>query len=140
VDLNLKRGHSHVDRASITYTPAVHDPSNQEPVESIMGYHNATFLKVYDKLASEFAICDRWFASLPTDTWPNRLYSLTGGSGGAIGTPDTEKVANNFSIPGYSLKTIFEVLQEHGIDWGVFFSDIPFSLIFKGLVQDVETP
>jgi phospholipase C len=29
-------------------------------------------------LARNYTVCDRWFASLPNDTWPNRLMSLSG--------------------------------------------------------------
>jgi phospholipase C len=38
--------------------------------------------------------------------------------------------------PAYDLRTIFEVLQEHGVDWMVFFSDLPFPLVFPRLAQD----
>jgi len=31
-------------------------------------------------LARGYTVCDRWFASLPNDTWPNRLMSLGGTS------------------------------------------------------------
>jgi len=101
-----------------------------------MGYHNHVDLPVYDFLAKQFTICDRWFASLPTDTWPNRLYALTGGSGGLTTTPSDSDVERN--PPGYLLKTIFEVLQGLGVDWIEFFSDLPFSLIFRTLAQDAE--
>jgi phospholipase C len=30
------------------------------------------------KLASEYVVCDKWFASLPDDTFPNRLMALSG--------------------------------------------------------------
>ncbi len=30
------------------------------------------------------------------------------------------------------MKTIFQVLQEHGVDWKVFYSDIPFWFVFAG--------
>ena len=52
---------------------ALHDTRGQEPASAIMGYYDATQLPAYDLLASEVAVCDHWFASLPTDTWPNRL-------------------------------------------------------------------
>ena len=29
-------------------------------------------------LARGYSVCDRWFASLPDDTWPNRLMSISG--------------------------------------------------------------
>jgi phospholipase C len=101
---------------------------------AIMGYHPAAHVPTYDFLAREFMVCDRWFAAIPTDTWPNRLYLLTGGAGTLRTTPTDASVTAN--PPGFSMKTIFEVLQARSVDWKVFFSDLPFSLIFKQLAQD----
>jgi phospholipase C len=50
-----------------------------------MGYYSATHLPVYDHLARQYCICDAWHASIPGDTWPNRLYSLAGRAGESIG-------------------------------------------------------
>jgi phospholipase C len=110
--------------------------SPKEPASAIMGYHNASHVPVYDMFAREFAICDQWYASIPTDTWPNRLYFLTGGSGGMINTPSDADVESD--PPGYTLKSIFEVLHGAGIDWNVFYSDVPFALVFKTIAQDAE--
>jgi Phosphoesterase family len=35
---------------------------------------------VYDHLAEEFAVCDRWFSSVPGSTLPNRLFLVGIGS------------------------------------------------------------
>jgi phospholipase C len=101
---------------------------------AIMEYHTAAQVPTYDFLAREYTVCDRWFAAVPTDTWPNRLYSLTGGAGGLYTTPTDADVTAN--PPGFSMKTIFEVLQARAVEWGIFFSDLPFALIFKQLAQD----
>jgi phospholipase C len=50
---------------------------------SVMGYHDAADVPVYDHLAEEFAVCDRWFASVPGPTLPNRLYALCGVAAGS---------------------------------------------------------
>jgi phospholipase C len=111
---------------------------NVSPVSpgAIMGYYDQNELPVYDFLARHFLVCDKWYSSLPTDTWPNRLYTLTGGSGGMIETPADADVPTN--PPGYSMKTLFEALQEHGVEWNVFFTDLPFPLVFRKLVQDAS--
>jgi phospholipase C len=44
----------------------------------VMGYYTYRELPVYDYFAHNFLICDRWFSSVPSSTWPNRLYSLVG--------------------------------------------------------------
>ena len=39
----------------------------------VMGYYDGADLPVYDHLAEEFAVCDRWFSSVPGATLPNDL-------------------------------------------------------------------
>jgi phospholipase C len=41
-----------------------------------------TVVPVLASLADEFAIMDRFFASHPGPTWPNRLFTLCGTSAG----------------------------------------------------------
>jgi len=43
-----------------------------------MGYYTSKDVPVYDHLARQYCVCDRWYASIPGDTWPNRLYAYTG--------------------------------------------------------------
>jgi phospholipase C len=44
----------------------------------VMGYYDAADVPVYDHLAEEFAVCDRWFSSVPRryvaqpPVWPVR--------------------------------------------------------------------
>ena len=45
---------------------------------SIMGFHTGANLPVFDRLARDFAIGHRWFASHPGPTFCNRFYELTG--------------------------------------------------------------
>jgi phospholipase C len=52
---------------------------NDMPVPwRVMGYYTHLELPVYDYFAQNFLICDHWFSSVPSATWPNRLYSLVG--------------------------------------------------------------
>jgi hypothetical protein len=39
-------------------------------------------LPVVFTLAKEFALCDRWYASMPGPTWPNRIFAHAASSGG----------------------------------------------------------
>jgi phospholipase C len=119
---------------TVQFTTTVTYPWQVEPANSIMGYYDGTALPTYNFLAQHYTICDRWFASLPTDTWPNRLYALTGGSGGLDTTPSGSGVASN--PPGYTLETIFEVLQQRSVDWKIYYSDLPYALIFQRPAQD----
>jgi phospholipase C len=105
----------------------------EDPGEA-MAYYAGDQLPVFEALAERFAICDQWYCSIPTDTWPNRLYALTGGSGGMNEGPPTSEVESR--LPGYSLTTVFEVLQGAGVDWGIYFSDLPFELVFTNLARN----
>ena len=66
---------------------------------------------VINQLARSFAVSDRWFASVPSQTWPNRAFIHTGSSDGHI---------NNDNYELYDIPTIFNVLESQGKSWGVF--------------------
>jgi phospholipase C len=53
---------------------------------SIMGMYAAETLPVLSGLAKGFAVCDGWFASVPTQTFPNRAFAVAGTS---LGYTDT---------------------------------------------------
>jgi len=80
----------------------------------VMGYYNAEDLPVYDHLAREFCVCDRWFSSVPGATWPNRLYSLAGRAAG-----DREDV----DPPLYNVPTVFRFLDQRRVDWRFYSFD-----------------
>jgi phospholipase C len=46
-----------------------------------MGYYGGKDLPTYDFLARNYCVCDAWHSSVPGDTWPNRLFALTGREG-----------------------------------------------------------
>jgi phospholipase C len=43
-----------------------------------MGYYTSKDVPVYDHLARQYCVCDGWFSSIPGDTWPNRVFAMTG--------------------------------------------------------------
>jgi phospholipase C len=51
---------------------------------AVMEYYTAKQVPVYDHLAEQFCVCDRWFCSVPGATWPNRLYAVTGTAAGSL--------------------------------------------------------
>jgi phospholipase C len=46
----------------------------------VMGYYDKRSSYVFDFFARNFAICDKWFSSLPASTQPNRLMAMSGES------------------------------------------------------------
>jgi len=92
----------------------------------IMGYYPLGFLPALHALAREFTVCDRWFSSLPGPTWPNRFFALTGTSNGRVNMPgDGEHTVDAKGWFQQNQPTIFDRLTEKGINWKVYFHDIP---------------
>jgi phospholipase C len=71
-----KRNGGFVENFAATHPAA--DPS------AVMEYYTAKQVPVYDHLAEQFCVCDRWFCSVPGATWPNRLYAVTGTAAGSL--------------------------------------------------------
>jgi phospholipase C len=77
----------------------------------VMGYYNAADVPVYDHLAREFAVCDRWFSSVPGATWPNRLYAICGRAAGR-----RDDLPHNLP-PLYKQPSFVRHLDAGGITW-----------------------
>jgi phospholipase C len=54
----------------------------------VLGYQEAEDVPVYDYIARNFVVCDRWFSSVADATWPNRMYAMTGGTAPRAMVPD----------------------------------------------------
>ena len=82
VDLQIGGGKMDGFVTSFAETLAHNEVQDADPGR-VIGYYNANDVPVYDHLASEFAVCDRWFSSVPGATWPNRLYAICGRAAGS---------------------------------------------------------
>jgi phospholipase C len=92
----------------------------------VMGYYQLDFLPALHRLACDFTICDRWFSSVPGPTWTNRFFALTGTSNGRVNMPGDGE--HTVDLPGWFQQdqpTLFDRLTQKGIDWRVYFHDIP---------------
>jgi phospholipase C len=79
------------------------------------------------KLALEFGVCTRWFASVPGETWPNRNFLHAATSDGET----------NIYPRFYDNTTIFELLEGVGKSWHIYHDDTPQVWAFPALW---ETP
>jgi len=70
---------------------------------------------VLGTLAREFAVCSRWFCSVPGETWPNRNFAHAATSDGLT----------QIEIRPYTNRTIFELLEDHEVDWRIYYDDTP---------------
>jgi phospholipase C len=86
-----------------------------------MGYWQRADLPFYYSLASVFPLADRYFASVPGPTYPNRRFLIAATSMGMTGD----------SIPSLTAHpengTIFDKLHEAGVTWKDYYS--PWSLV-----------
>lgn len=92
------------------------DATKNDPsvAKQIMESYTPAQLPVLNTLAQQYAVCDAWFGSCPCQTWPNRSFVHTGTSNGRV---------NNGLVPNpfdFDLPTIFNVIEERGVSWGVY--------------------
>ena len=69
-------------------------------------------------LARAYAVSDRWFSSVPTQTNPNRAFSLCGTSLGR------EANANLRALEQFDVPTVINRLADAGKSWGLYYEDI----------------
>src|SRR5215831_2625604 len=117
--------HEEWDGGTMTgFTAANVDPADPSGART-MGYYRAGDLNYYYKLYKNFAMGDRYFASVLSQTFPNRFYLIAGTSFGHI--------RNDFGT--YTQPTIFGQLQAAGISWKIYNSQFSVSLIDFAEVQ-----
>ncbi|GAA1877130.1 alkaline phosphatase family protein [Streptantibioticus ferralitis] len=88
---------------------------------------------VLSRLALEFAVCTRWFCSLPGETWPNRNFLHAATSDGEV----------DIDLRAYTNRTIFELLEEEGTTdhartWHIYHDDTPQVWAFRRLWDTPE--
>lgn len=66
-------------------------------------------------LAKSFAVCDRWFASAPCQTWPNRWF---------VHAATADGYENNDPPHIPDVPTIFNRLEDAGQTWKIYFHDM----------------
>lgn len=89
--------------------------SNAGKVLKCFGAQN---LPALHTLAREFALCNKWFSSVPGPTWPNRFFFHCATSGGYLDN----------ALRDYTMRTIFQNLSEARVNWRVYYHDVPQSL------------
>jgi phospholipase C len=104
-------------------------PNDPYPVGQ---FYESAQVWMMDFLAKNFCACDRWFASLPASTQPNRLMSMSG-----------------YTLREYSTNNLFEDqenmaydwLDAQGVSWRVYSEGFPFFAlmpkVLKRVISDV---
>jgi phospholipase C len=85
-----------------------------------MGYYDQDYLNYYYYMASQFALSDRWFSPVASESIPNRLATMTGGTTqGLVWDP-----GKNDNLPQLFIETIFYELDNANpvVSWKIYYS------------------
>ncbi|KAJ7566009.1 hypothetical protein O6H91_02G084600 [Diphasiastrum complanatum] len=96
---------------------------------AVMSGFKPELLPVHTALAMEFAVFDKWFASIPTSTQPNRSYVHSATSNGLMSNVLSEL------FKGFPQKTIFDSLDESQLSFGIYYQSVPSTIIYNSLRQ-----
>lgn len=125
-------GQSHQDNLTIFDHGKYDRWGHTRELHQRMVYYTAEDLAFYYALASSFTVCDHFFCSTLTQTYPNRLHLFSGCNGGGKvgGDPNmtndgtdetpTADMADDKPFKAYTWTTYAERLQAHGISWKVY--------------------
>lgn len=94
---------------------------------TIMSAFAPDHLPIHKTLVQEFAVADRWFASVPSSTQPNRQYLHSATSHGLMSNNQELLVA------GLPQKTIFESIEDGGLSFGIYYQQVPNTLFYRNL-------
>jgi len=80
-----------------------------------IGYYTKQDLAFFGKAAPKWTIADRYFCSIMAPTYPNRVYQHAA---------QTDRITNTLELS--TLPTIWDRLEEAGLEGGYYWSDVPF--------------
>lgn len=104
----------------------------------IMKCFSPAQLPVLNALATSFAVCDNWHASIPGPTWPNRLFAFAASSGGLDHSPSSDEMLTWETADGLAFAngTIFDSLKKNFPKdaWKIYSGDnFPIVAALKGI-------
>ncbi len=99
-----------------------------------MHYFLPDQVPVISQLANAFGVSDRWHASAPCETWPNRYFMHCGTAGGRVNNRKPYLPYLPAAMP-----TIFRRLAARGYKWRIYFHDMPQSAALVDLWAKIPT-
>ncbi len=136
-------------RYATTHTEATGLPAAAHVGDIMACFDTPGQLPVIHALATEFAICDHWFSSLPGPTWPNRFFVHGASSAGWTDSPGLGNEVEWMAAPGlgfhYENGSIFQRLSENKKGWRLYqdkknqFSDNPSGPEYGGWISQVAS-
>lgn len=110
-------------QANMTMPKAHALPGTQ--VTDIMGAYPPEMTPVLSALARGYAVCDYWFSSAPTETFPNRAFVAMATSQGRLGDAPAP----------FTAQSIYHLLGASGRKWAVYgYDKLPLT---RGSIADI---
>lgn len=103
-------------------------PSGGDPRQVMHGF-SPEHVPVISQLAKSFGVSDRWHASAPNQTWPNRFFAHTGTAAGYVN--------NSPAHFPYTMPTIFSRLTREGLSWRIYRHDMPQSATLEDIWSEL---
>ena len=97
--------------------------------EFAIGYYRGEDLPMHARLAERFTVCDRSFASLMTETFPNRQYQHAAQSGGEKDDP------GRLHVGAWTTETIWDRLAAANVPAAYYYTDIPLLLLWGNRLE-----
>ncbi|HWW26001.1 MAG TPA: alkaline phosphatase family protein [Caulobacter sp.] len=125
-------------------------PTASEYGDVMLCFDTPTELPVIYQLATTFALCDQWHASIPGPTWPNRFFVHGASSGGWADSPSAGQIGT-WMTPGFGFaypsgKSIYDQVAANGQQWRIYvdengptFGGVPQVAALKGVTYQVDT-
>jgi phospholipase C len=99
--------------------------------EFAIGYYTAADLPFYGQAAPYWTVCDRYFAAIMAETYPNRLY---------LHAAQTDRLHNNEGPTISTLPTVWDRLGAAGHTGRYYFSDAPFTALWGAKYLPISEP
>jgi len=74
----------------------------------MMHYFSTGLTPVFSALAKQYAVCDHYFASVASQTFPNRMFAHAASSDGGV---DDVEILEKHIFEGYKLNNVFQMLD-----------------------------
>jgi len=126
-----------------SYAEVCAKANQQRDVWEILKCYAPDQLTVLTAVAKEFAVCDRWHASMPGATWPNRMFVHAASSAGLDHSPTTAEIALWETALGFSFPNgdIFDRISAKGLQRRFYAGDnFPMIAALKGIHLDDIRP
>lgn len=101
-----------------------------------MAYYKREDTPVLHQLLDNYALCDRWFASVMGPTWPNRFYLHAGTS---MGIKTNDKMGTSSDPDPDETRTIWHELRAKCVNAVNYTMDVPWNLGGFGLFNSTPT-